>query len=45
MLFNTNDSTDIPGINMVWLDSMNDHKAWEGNIEDVITTSIRDARN
>jgi hypothetical protein len=30
---------------MAWMESLNDHKAWEGNIDDVIAASIRDSNS
>jgi hypothetical protein len=28
---------------MAWMESLNDHKAWEGKIENIIVASIRDS--
>jgi hypothetical protein len=33
----------MPGYNAAFMSSLNDHKAWEGNIKDMIAMSIRES--
>ncbi|KAK1663119.1 hypothetical protein QYE76_051278 [Lolium multiflorum] len=41
--FRADDPTDTPGYNKAWLDSVNDHTASEGSMEDVNATLICDS--
>jgi hypothetical protein len=40
LVASSDDPEDIPGYNAAFMSSLNDHKTWEGNIEDVIAMSI-----
>ena len=43
LLASSDDPDDTPGYNAVYMRSVNDHRAWEGDIEEVIAMSIREA--
>ena len=43
LLASSDDPEDMPGFNVAYMASLNDHRAWEGDIEAVIAESLRTA--
>ena len=43
LLASSDDPQDMPGFNVAYMASLNDHHAWEGDVEAVIAESLRTA--